>query len=300
VSTSRRTLVRVAAALLANSTWFSATAVIPALQSEWHLEAAGAAWLVVAVQLGFIVGSVTVAVLNLPDRLEPLRLMAVSAGAAAVANAGLLAAGGLAAALPSRFLVGVALAGVYGPGVRLVATHYRRARGLATGVVVGALTLGSATPHLVRAVGDVPWQATIAATSALAVAAALVVLPARAGRWAMPTPPLDVGAALRGLRRRPVRLTRFGYLGHMWELYALWAWLPAFVRASRPLGALQAGVLAFTNSASRDWPARWPPARWQTGSDGRPPRARRCWSAPRAARRARWPTPLTRPSWSPS
>ena len=88
--------------------------MIPALQHEWNLDGAGAAWLVVAVQLGFIAGSVTVAVLNLPDRVEPRRLMAASAAAAAVANAGLLAAGGLAGALPSRFLVGVALAGVYG------------------------------------------------------------------------------------------------------------------------------------------------------------------------------------------
>jgi predicted MFS family arabinose efflux permease len=246
-SHARRALVRVAlAAVLANSTWFSATAVIPALRVDWRLDGAGAAWLVVAVQLGFIAGSVTVALLNLADRLEPRRLIAASSAAAAVANAGLLLAGGLAGALPFRFLVGVALAGVYGPGVRLVAGHYRHGRGLATGVVVGALTLGSGSPHLLRGVGDVPWQVTILATSLLALVAAVVVLPVRAGSGTPASPPLDVGAALRSLRRRGVRLTTLGYLGHMWELYALWAWLPAFVVASQPLGRLQAGLIAFS------------------------------------------------------
>jgi predicted MFS family arabinose efflux permease len=247
-SDARRALIRVAlAAVLANSTWFSATAVNPALRADWGLDAAGAAWLVVAVQLGFIAGSVSVALLNLPDRLEPCRLIAASAVAAAAANAGLLLAGGVAGALPFRFLVGVALAGVYGPGVRLVAGHYRQGRGVATGVVVGALTLGSGSPHLVRGLGDVPWQATIAATSALALAAALVVLPVRPGPGAPASPPLDVGAALRSLRRRSVRLTTLGYLGHMWELYALWAWLPAYILASRPLDRLEAGSIAFAS-----------------------------------------------------
>ncbi len=252
VSDARRALRRVAlAAVLANSTWFSATAVVPALQRDWGLTAAGAAWLVVAVQVGFITGSIAAALLNLPDRIELRRLIAGAAIAAASANALLIPAGGLAAAIPVRFLVGVALAGVYAPGVRLVATHYVRGRGVATGIVVGALTLGSATPHLVRGLGNVPWQVTIVTTSALALLAAAVIRPAMAGPDAPPTPPLSVGAALRALRARPVRLTTFGYLGHMWELYAFWAWLPAFFVASRHSvtgvdpARLQTGVVVF-------------------------------------------------------
>ena len=101
--------------MLANSTWFSATAVVPALRQDWELSAAGAAWLVVAVQAGFIAGSVAAAVMNLPDRIELRRLIAGSAIAAAAGNVALVPAGGFAAALPSRFLVGVALAGVYAP-----------------------------------------------------------------------------------------------------------------------------------------------------------------------------------------
>ena len=232
---ARRALVHVAlAAVLANSTWFSATAVIPALERDWDLDPSGAAWLVVAVQLGFIAGNVGSALLNLADRIEPRRLIAASAIAAGSANAALLGAGGLGAALPARFLVGAALAGVYAPGVRLVASHYERARGTATAVVVGALTVGSGLPHLVRGVGNVPWQATIVATSALTVLAALAVRSVPVGPSAPAgTPPLDLRAGVRALRDRPIRLTTLGYMGHMWELYAVWAWLPTFFAASR-------------------------------------------------------------------
>src|SRR5262245_63207590 len=230
----RRALLLVAlAAVLANASWFSATAVGPALEHDWHLTPAGAAWLVIMVQLGFVAGSVGAALLNLPDRFEPRWLIAGSAIAAGVANLGLLLASGLAAALPVRFGVGVALAGVYAPAVRLVATHFERGRGVATGVVVGALTLGSGTPHLVRGLGHVPWQATIAVTSGLAVLAAGSVLTVRNGPAAIASPPLDAGAAIRALaRQRPLRLATLGYLGHMWELYALWSWLTAFFVAA--------------------------------------------------------------------
>jgi len=236
---ARAALARVAsAAVLANATWFSATAIVPALERDWALTGAGAAWLVVVVQVGFVVGSLAAAVSNMPDRVEPRRLMAAAALLAAVANLGLLFANGLPVALPSRFVVGVALAGIYAPGVRLVATHYARGRGVATGVVVGALTLGSGSPNLVRGVGDVPWQVTIIVTSGLAVTSAIVVVPVRTGPGAVSTPPLDLGAAARAMvHSRPLGLATAGYLGHMWELYALWAWMATFYTASRTTSA---------------------------------------------------------------
>ena len=125
-----------------------------------------------------------------------------------------------------RFCVGVALAGVYAPAVRLVATHFERGRGVATGVVVGALTLGSGSPYLVRGFGNVPWQATIAVTSVLAVLAAVSVRTVRNGPAAIAAPPLDVGAAYVWPDRYGAG--HLGYLGHMWELYALWSWLSTF------------------------------------------------------------------------
>lgn len=230
-----RALVLVAvAAVLANASWFSATAIVPALEDTWQLTAAGAAWLVIVVQVGFVIGSVGAAVLNLPDRMQARKLIAGSAVVAGVSNLGLLLAHGLALALPIRFGVGVALAGVYAPAVRLVSTHFERGRGVATGVVVGALTLGSGTPHLVRGLGQIPWQATIAVTSSLAALAAVSVWTVDQGPVAVRTPPLDVAAAARALvRERPLRLATMGYLGHMWELYALWSWLSAFFVAAR-------------------------------------------------------------------
>jgi MFS family permease len=246
----RRALVLVAlAAVLANASWFSATAVVPALERQWHLTSAGAAWLVIVVQAGFVTGSVGAALLNLPDRLEPRWLIAGASIAAGLANLGLLGAHGLALALPIRFAVGVALAGVYAPAVRLVATHFERGRGVATGVVVGALTLGSGTPHLVRALGHVPWQVTIGVTSGLALIGAVAVCSVRNGPAAVASPPLDIGAAARALtRQRPLRLATLGYLGHMWELYALWSWLAVFFVAARGRadpGALETGTVAF-------------------------------------------------------
>lgn len=181
---------------------------------------------------GLVAGSLLSAVLNLADRIEPPALIAVSALGAAAANLALLVAGGLGPALPERFLVGAFLAGVYPPGMKLVATHYKRGRGLTIGVVIGALTLGSASPHLIRGLDAVPWQGVIAATSLTGVLAALLISTVREGPYGVSSPPLDLGYALRALRHRPLRLATFGYLGHMWELYALWARLPVFVAAS--------------------------------------------------------------------
>jgi predicted MFS family arabinose efflux permease len=117
---------------------------------------------------------------------------------------------------------------------------------------VGALTLGSGTPNLVRGLGDVPWQVTIIVTSGLALVAAIVVAPVRTGPGAVPTPPLDLGAAARAMfGDQPLRLTTAGYLGHMWELYALWAWMATFYAVSRtaatgvPPGVTETGVVAF-------------------------------------------------------
>ena len=234
-------------AVLANSTWFSATAVVPALDRQWHLHASGAAWLVAAVQVGFIAGSVGAALLNLPDRVQTRRLIAGAAIGAAASNAALLLAGGLATALPSRLLVGVSLAGVYAPCVRLVASYFERGRGVATGAVVGSLTLGSAAPYLVRGAADVDGHVTILATSALALVAAIAIAGVPSGPGAPPAPPLRIGAAVRALRERPLRLATLGYMGHMWELYAVWAWLPAFYAASQTPAPsrLQMGVVVF-------------------------------------------------------
>jgi MFS family permease len=220
--------------LLAMSLWFSGAAVAPALAAEWSLNASQAAWLTLAVQLGFVAGTLVSAFGNLPDLFSSRRLFAASAVLAAAANAALAVfAGGLAAAVTFRFLVGFFLAGVYPPGMKILASWFRRGRGLALGVLVGGISAGKGFPYLVNAVGSPDWRVNVVALSMLAVAGgALVLFFVHDGPHAAPAARFDVAQIAKVFRNRGVRLADFGYFGHMWELYAMWTWFPAFARAS--------------------------------------------------------------------
>jgi MFS family permease len=232
--TRRRQLALVAVVqVLAMATWFSASAVVPAIRADWGVGARDATWLTGAVQLGFVAGAVTSGVLNLPDRVPIERLIAGSAFLAAAVTASVAAfADSLVEALPLRFLTGFALAGVYPPSMKLIATWFDRGRGLALGVIVGALTLGSAVPHLLVG-AELPWKRVMYLAAALAFAGGVLALAAaRPGPLATPTPPFDPRYAFVLFRDPEPRLATIGYLGHMWELYAMWTWLPAYFAAS--------------------------------------------------------------------
>jgi MFS family permease len=221
------------AEMLALSLWFSASAVLPALAREWALGDGGRAGLTIAVQAGFIVGTLFAALANLPDVLPSRSLMRWGALAAAAVNAALaLWVDRLGPALVLRFLTGVFLAGTYPPAMKIAATWFREGRGLAIGLLVAALTVGSATPHLIRGLTELPWRHTLLAASALGVLAALVVTRVTEGPYRFPPARFDLRMATAVLRERGARLACLGYFGHMWELYAMWTWLAAFLAAS--------------------------------------------------------------------
>jgi MFS family permease len=231
-----------AAELLAMTLWFSATAVMPALVAAWALSPTGAAWLTGAVQAGFVVGALGSAVLNLPDVLPPRRMFAMAAVAGALINLALAwLADGIGTALVLRFLTGMALAGVYPPGRKIAAGQASgRGRGLAIGALVGSLTLGSATPHLVAGLLDargLSAAAVLTISSVLALVGAFIVAAlVTDGPYAPAPAPVDPRQLGRVLRDRAVLLANLGYFGHMWELYAVWTWLAVFLAEALPPG----------------------------------------------------------------
>lgn len=223
------------AELLAMGTWFSASAVVRPLTSAWDLSNAGQAWLTVSVQAGFVIGSVASALLNLADRISSRLLFASTALLAALCTGLIpLAVHSLAPALILRFLTGFFLVGVYPVGMKIMATWTKADRGLGIGLLVGALTLGTAFPHLLNTLAGMDnWRQVLEIGAVFAAVGGLIaILFIREGPYQSKTPRFNWRYAAEIFRVPELRLVILGYLGHMWELFAMWAWLAAFLVAS--------------------------------------------------------------------
>jgi MFS family permease len=221
------------AQFLGMTLWFSATAVTPLLIDQFNIAPAHAAWLTMAVQGGFVVGTLLSAVSNIADLLNARVLMFLGSLIGACANAAVLIAPGGITVIVLRFVTGMSLALVYPPAMKIAAGWFRDGRGFALGLLIGALTLGKAFPYLLTAWFGSEWREPMLLASALAlIGGTLVILTVRDGPFVAPTAPFDPHAVRRVLSSRGARLATLGYLGHMWELYAMWTWVGVFATAS--------------------------------------------------------------------
>ncbi|MCR9129943.1 MAG: MFS transporter [Alphaproteobacteria bacterium] len=232
------------AQVLALSVWFAGAAALPALQAEAGLSGAASAALSSAVQIGFVIGALTSAAFALPDRFDARRVFAAGALIAALASlAAITAEPGSVAMIAARSIAGAGLALVYPVGMKLAASWADGDAGLLVGLLVGALTLGSAAPHLAAPLLEtLSWRAPFLLSAGAALAASILIFASRAGPAFTRAPAFRPGAAFAALKRKDLALINLGYLGHMWELYAMWAWTGTFIAAWRASRGLETGA----------------------------------------------------------
>lgn len=241
-----RALALLAVTLVLSMTpWFSAAAVIPQLRAEWALSVSAAAWLTIAVQLGFVCGALVSSLLNISDVVPPRHVIMGGAVGAATANGLLEVASGAGVGIALRFATGFFLAGVYPPALKLMCTWFRKGRGIALGILVGAIVVGQAMPHLINGLGGLNWRLVIYVTSVLTLGGGVItVFAVKEGPFPFPRARFDPTQTWRVFANRGVRLASFGYFGHMWELFAMYAWFLAFFSEALVAKGIRVGPAA--------------------------------------------------------
>ena len=238
------------ALVLSLTTWYSATAIVPELTLLMSLSLYQAAWFTNSVQVGFVFGALSLSLLSLLDTYKSSTIMAISACIAGIANAILILEPGIALSLFSRFITGMALAGIYPTVIKFIATWFEKGRGFAMGIMLSSLTLGSALPHLVRAIGvQFDWELVISMSSlACLTAAGLFAFVLQDGPHKFSKTKADLNQLRRIIKDRPLMLVNIGYFGHMWELYAMWGWFFVYAIAAKStgLGLENAALLTFS------------------------------------------------------
>lgn len=232
--------------LLCISVWFSASFIINGIAEQWEVSDAELAWVTFGVQIGFILGAVASALLRLPDRMSARKLFTCSAAGAGAANLFLLVFSSFGEALALRLATGVFLAGIYPVAVREILTWVRpRRRGLASSTLLAALTIGSAAPHLINVFGQSDWRVVIIATSILSVSGGLLfLLVPKSGPYRDARSNASLRQGLAALRDRRVLLVNLAYCGHMWELYAMWAFVGTLISHRLSADAVPPEIIA--------------------------------------------------------
>jgi len=231
--------------VLSISTWFSASSVLPQLRELWDLNPTTSAWLTIAVQIGFVCGAIISSLFNLADIMAPRHIIFGGAVGAAIANLLLDVAGGPAVGIPLRFATGFFVAGVYPPAFKLISTWFREGRGLALGILGGAIVWGNGLPHLVNGLGGLDWRVVIYATSGLTFLGGLIAeFTAKQGPYPFPVAIFDPRQIGLVFANRGVRLATLGYVGHMWELFAMVAWFVVFFADALRARGLSVGSIA--------------------------------------------------------
>jgi MFS family permease len=234
VSRKWRTIIVICISqVLVLALWFSTTAVVPSLQKERTLTAFHVSLLTSSVQVGFVIGTFVSAFLGLADRLDLRRFFSAAAASAAAANILILTLDPASLGIPAlRLVVGICMAGVYPVGMKMAASWAEKDMGLVVALLVGALTLGSASPHFLNAIGGLGWRATVVVASVCAGIGACLILFVQIGPKLGKAPAFRPEFALKAWRTRSLRFANLGYFGHMWELYAMWTWIGIFLQAS--------------------------------------------------------------------